>query len=86
LGQKRVTQRAQKQNSYRPNENATCRAQLNGAHASAAKDADGRKSGGDGVPTKAKTHKNGSSPRRAKAKIMRRNSLRKQREALKARD
>jgi hypothetical protein len=64
LGQKRVTQRAQKQNSYRPNENATCRAQLNGAHASAAKDADGRKSGGDGVPTKAKTHKNGSSPRR----------------------
>jgi hypothetical protein len=64
LGQKRVTQRAQKQNSYRPNENATRRAQLNGAHASAAKDADGRKSGGDGVPTKAKTHKNGSNPRR----------------------
>jgi hypothetical protein len=61
--QERVILHAQKQNDYRPNENATHRARLDNGYTSATNDANGRKDK-EGAKTKATTNNDGSNPRR----------------------
>jgi hypothetical protein len=63
IRQQRVIYYAQKQTTYRPHENATCRARLGNADTSVANDASGRK-GNEPVATEATTNKDRSSPRR----------------------